>query len=91
MGQQRTIPAGEFKAKCLKLMDEIAREGGELVITKRGKPVARLLPPEPKAPKESLFGFMAGTARIHGDIVESLNEEWDADKEWDPDSTPDRS
>ena len=87
MGLQRTIPAGEFKAKCLKLMDEIARDGGELVITKRGKPVARLLPPEPKAPKESLFGFMAGTVKIHGDIIGPFHEEWESDKSWDPDET----
>lgn len=38
----RTIPAGEFKAKCLALMDEVARTGEAVVITKRGKPVARL-------------------------------------------------
>ncbi len=40
----KRIPAGEFKAKCLKLMDEVNATGEELVITKRGKPVARLVP-----------------------------------------------
>lgn len=39
----RTIPAGEFKAKCLKLMDEISESGQELVITKHGRPIARLV------------------------------------------------
>lgn len=39
----RTIGAGEFKAKCLQLMDEVREEGIELIITKRGKPVAKLM------------------------------------------------
>ncbi|MEX1104116.1 MAG: type II toxin-antitoxin system Phd/YefM family antitoxin, partial [Dehalococcoidia bacterium] len=40
----RTMPAGEFKAKCLALLDEVAETGEELVVTKRGKPVARVAP-----------------------------------------------
>ena len=39
-GQSRTMKASEFKAKCLRLMDEVAEDGGEIVITKNGKPVA---------------------------------------------------
>ncbi|MCY3951750.1 MAG: type II toxin-antitoxin system Phd/YefM family antitoxin [bacterium] len=42
----RTIPAGEFKAKCLKLMDEVNETGATIVITKRGRPVSRLVPVE---------------------------------------------
>ena len=41
-GQSRTMKASEFKAKCLRLMDEVAEDGGEIVITKNGKPVAKL-------------------------------------------------
>jgi prevent-host-death family protein len=82
MTVHRTIPAGEFKAKCLKLMDELAREGGELVITKRGKPVVRMTPLEPpKATRESFFGRLAGTMEIRGDIVAPLEDEWNADKD----------
>ena len=44
--QPRTIPAGEFKAKCLKLMDEVDETGVPIVITKRGRPVSRLVPVE---------------------------------------------
>ena len=81
MKKTRTIPAGEFKAKCLKLMDEIADDGGELVITKRGKPVARLLPPDPDqaqpgAPESDVVGCMAGTIVIHGDIIGPFHEDW---------------
>jgi prevent-host-death family protein len=45
----REIKAGEFKAKCLKLLDEVAETGEGLVVTKRGRPVARVLPEQAKA------------------------------------------
>lgn len=76
MTKPRIVPAGEFKAKCLKLMDEIHEQGGELIITKRGKPVAKLVPPdEPKQPRD-IFGCMKGTIKIVGDIVGPFHEEW---------------
>lgn len=40
----RTIPAGEFKAKCLKLIDEVAETGEEIVVTKRGAVRVRIIP-----------------------------------------------
>lgn len=72
----KTIAAGEFKAKCLHLLDEVARQRAPLVITKRGKPVAKLVPIDDEP--VTLFGRMAGTIRILGDIVGSpLDEsEW---------------
>jgi prevent-host-death family protein len=75
----RTIKASEFKAKCLKLMDEVAESGEEIVITKHGRPVSRLMPYREK-PK-SLFGRGKGMIEIHGDIVEPMPAEWfeDAD------------
>lgn len=42
--QSRTVPAGEFKEKCLKLMDEVNETGVPIIITKRGQPVSRLVP-----------------------------------------------
>ena len=71
----RTIPAGEFKAKCLKLIDEVAETGEEIVVTKRGKIVARLVPPAAK-PRESL----AGTIAWEKDIVSPVDDDWDADE-----------
>ncbi len=73
------ISAGEFKAKCLKLMDEVAETHEPIIITKRGKPVARLLPVENAAPRSRLFGYMAGTVTIHGDIVNVPHEAWAAE------------
>ena len=70
------IPAAVFKAECLHLMDEVARTGQPIVITKHGKPVAQLVPIP--APAESLFGYMKNTLNIKGDVVASLGEEWSA-------------
>jgi prevent-host-death family protein len=72
----RAISAGEFKAQCLALMEEVRTHGGEYVITKRGTPVARLVPVvEERTP---LFGSMKGTVTVRGDIVGPLDEPWDA-------------
>ena len=76
-GSPRTIKASEFKAKCLQLMDEVAESGEEIVITKFGKPVAKLMPLRQK-PK-TLFGIDRGRIEILGDIVSPLDEEWDAE------------
>ncbi|MBM3545446.1 MAG: type II toxin-antitoxin system Phd/YefM family antitoxin [Alphaproteobacteria bacterium] len=72
----KTVAAGEFKAKCLALMDEVERTGQPLVITKRGRPVARLVPEI--AASQSLFGSMRGSAVILGDIISPLDEPWEA-------------
>ena len=71
------ISAGEFKARCLKLMDEVARTHEPVIITKRGKPVAKMVPVENEE-KPELFGYMAGTATIHGDIIGPIEVEWEA-------------
>lgn len=73
-----TIAAGEFKAKCLKLLDEVAEKRHTLVITKRGKPVARLVPEPPK--KQKLFGSMKGSVLWEGDIISPIDVEWEAMK-----------
>ncbi len=73
------ISAGEFKAKCLKLMDEVAQTHQAITITKRGKPVARLVPIEDAAPRPHLFGYMAGTLTIQGDIVNVPHDAWSAE------------
>lgn len=62
----RTMPAGEFKARCLRVMEEVNKYRTPVVITKKGRPVAKLVPPD--APATDVFGCMAGTARIVGDV-----------------------
>ena len=71
---RNTIPAGQFKAQCLGLLDQVANSGETLVITKRGKPVAKLVPVK-QAPTKSL----RGSVQYLGDIVGPLGEEWEAD------------
>ena len=72
------MPAGVFKAKCLRLMDDVQKYHKEITITKFGKPVAKLVPVEEKKPK-SVFGYMKGTLKIRGDIM-STGEKWFADE-----------
>ncbi len=72
----KTVKASEFKAKCLQLMEEIKRTGGEIVITKNGEPVSKLVPVRHK-PK-TLFGAHRGRIVVKGDIVSPLDTEWEA-------------
>jgi prevent-host-death family protein len=72
----RTIKASEFKAKCLKLMDEVAATGESLVITKNGEPIAQLSPVA-RRPK-SLWGAHKGLIEIKGDIISPIDFDWEA-------------
>jgi prevent-host-death family protein len=74
----REVPAGEFKARCLKLMDEVRTTRRPLVITKRGKPVAKLVPVEEEL--QPLFGRLKGTVTIHGDIIGPIEQDWHAER-----------
>jgi len=76
---KRQIAAGEFKAKCLALLDDVQQKREEIVVTKRGKPVARLVPIEEEK-KPQLFGRMKGTITILGDIIAPSGEIWDAER-----------
>jgi antitoxin (DNA-binding transcriptional repressor) of toxin-antitoxin stability system len=60
------MAAGEFKARCLRVMEDVAKYRTPVVITKKGRVVAKLVPPD--APATDVFGCMAGTARIVGDV-----------------------
>ena len=71
-----TIKASEFKARCLKLMDEVAETGREIVITKNGRPVSRLVPHIERP--GTVFGIDRGRIEILGDIIEPIDVEWDA-------------
>jgi prevent-host-death family protein len=72
----RIIKASEFKARCLALLDEVERTGDRLVITKKGKPVAELVPHKPS--KRNLFGLLKGRMEIVGDIISPIDVEWEA-------------
>jgi antitoxin (DNA-binding transcriptional repressor) of toxin-antitoxin stability system len=78
----KMVSATEFKAKSLKLIDEMERSGEPLTITRRGKPSLTLSARKAGPPlSESLFGCMKGTVKILGDIVGPVDPDWEA--EWD--------
>lgn len=81
----REVSAGEFKARCLALMNEVRDSGGEYIITKRGAPVAKLVPV--RIERRPLLGSMKGTVKVLGDIVAPLNEPWNALAAWDDDES----
>ena len=70
------VSATQFKAKCLRLMDEVAQSGEPLVVTKHGKPIVTVTATQPTP--RPLFGADAGSIEISGDIVQPIPAEWDA-------------
>jgi prevent-host-death family protein len=74
----RSIKASEFKARCLKLMDEVAATGEPIEITENGRPVARLVPPSGHRP--SLWRLHEGRLRIIGDVVSPHAEDWQGEQ-----------
>ena len=73
----KQIPAGKFKAQCLAIMDKVLQSGEPVVITKHGKPVVKLVPAERSA--DDIFDYMAGKAKVVGDIVGPITppEDWE--------------
>jgi prevent-host-death family protein len=72
----KTMPAGKFKVHCLAVMDEVQSKREAVLITKHGKPVAKLVPVSQE--KDEIFGFLTGKGKILGDIVSPIlsPEEW---------------
>jgi prevent-host-death family protein len=73
----KQIPAGEFKAQCLAIMDQVSKSGEPVIVTKHGKPVVKLVPAENRA--DDIFNYMAGKVKIVGDIVGPVTplEDWE--------------
>jgi prevent-host-death family protein len=62
----KTMSAAEFKTHCLRVMDEVQATREAIIITKRGRPIAKLVPI--KKPSSKVFGCLAGKVEIVGDI-----------------------
>lgn len=73
----QTVKASEFKARCLQLMDQVNKTHEEIIITKNGKPVSRLVPYR-KQPG-SLFGLHQEQVKSRGDLLAPIEESWEAD------------
>jgi prevent-host-death family protein len=77
--KQTTLAASEFKAKCLRLLDQIAAEGDTLIITKRGRAVAKVVPIS--SSQRSLRGSWKGRVQIKGDIVHfDTGRDWESNR-----------
>ena len=78
------IPAGRFKAQCLRIMDEVRRTRRPVVITKRGVPVAKVVPPDDEREATRVFGCLADVIEIRGDITKPLepSDSWETLEEW---------
>lgn len=73
----REVPASVFKNSCLELIDRVGQTREEIVVTKYGRPVAKLVAfAEGKAP---IFGHLAGSVTTDGDLTAPLGVEWDAE------------
>ena len=74
----KTVAAGEFKAKCLALIDKVAQSHEVLVVTKYGKPMVKIAAFEDS--KENGAKPLEGLATIIGDVVSPIDEDWEAEK-----------
>ena len=72
----KKMAAGSFKVHCLKVMDEVQKKRETIVITKRGKPVVKIVPADQD--KDEIYGFLKGKVKITGDVVSPIltPEEW---------------
>lgn len=77
------IAISKFKATCLAKLDWVRRTGQPLLVTKRGVPVAQIIPPAASATNRKAYGSMAGTAKEIGDIVEPLSDQDTGLEAWD--------
>ena len=74
----KTIKASEFKATCLRLINEVADTGEPVIITKNGKPICKLVPCYQKP--QSLFGLHRDIIKSHDDLIASCDVVWDASR-----------
>jgi len=74
------ISISDFKATCLAVLDRVKRTGQSILVTRRGEPIAQVIPPPPEARPQSWLGCMAGKATVVGDVVSPATEEveWEA-------------
>jgi prevent-host-death family protein len=70
----RTMAAGSFKAQCLAVMDEVQARRETVVITKHGRPVAKLVPADKDI--DEIYNFLRGKGAIVGDIISPAIEDW---------------
>jgi prevent-host-death family protein len=76
---EETIPISKFKATCLSLLVQVKKTGRPIVVTKRGEPIAQVVPPPAPPKKGNWLGAFKSTGKIKGDIISPVLDE----KEWE--------
>lgn len=79
-GGEASYGAADFKAHCLEVMDKVAKTGRSVTVTKRGKPIVRVVPVPSVEEPQSIFGRGKGLITSMGDIVSPTGERWDAER-----------
>jgi prevent-host-death family protein len=74
MSSKRVMPAATFKAECLAVLDRVAETGESVVVTKRGRPVAEVVPVKRKSATP-----LIGSVKVHGDLTRPILSDWDLD------------
>lgn len=70
----------EFKSKCIEVMEQVKEDHEEVIITQDGSPVVKVVPFEDEDEEQvSLFGYMKGSVKIIGNILDPIDEKWDAE------------
>ncbi len=75
------INAAEFRKKCFKILDQVRATRREVIITKRGKPVAKIVHIVQKNEKDPMLGALSGTGRTMGDLTQPIadSNQWEID------------
>ena len=76
---QETITISKFKATCLRLLDNVKKTGKSILVTRKGEPIALVIPPPPPPKPEKWLGCMKDRIKITGDIISPVLEE----NEWE--------
>ena len=74
----KTMSVTDFKAHCLEMLNQVAKTGQSILLTKRGKPAALISPPPAEQPKKWVLGQFRDKVKIVGDLVEPFDEPWEA-------------
>ncbi len=73
------ITAANFRSNCFKILDEVNKKHIEVIITKRGKPIAKLVRYETDARSDPLLGTLPNVGTTVGDLTEPFEDEWELD------------
>ena len=76
---QETIPISKFKATCLRLLNNVKKTGKSILVTRKGEPVALVIPPPPPPKPEQWLGCMKDKIKITGDVLSPVLDE----NEWE--------